>query len=218
MNDAAYIFPITPSSPMGEIVDAWAGQHKKNLWGQELRVLEMQSEGGAAGALHGALVSGSLATTFTASQGLLLYIPNLYKISGECFVSLAVSLAWKTFRDDHKTDSGWFSFISMDVPHILARRRTITDRHPRRFTSACWPGAFYSRRPLRHDALSRMRLGLHLLLQRPRGSRHGSHFSGRHVEFACPFPSLYGWLPNLARDQQDISGQRRSASSSDALG
>ena len=65
------------------IVDAWAGQHKKNLWGQELRVLEMQSEGGAAGALHGALVSGSLATTFTASQGLLLYIPNLYKISGE---------------------------------------------------------------------------------------------------------------------------------------
>ena len=83
MNDAAYIFPITPSSPMGEIVDAWAGQHKKNLWGQELRVLEMQSEGGAAGALHGALVSGSLATTFTASQGLLLYIPNLYKISGE---------------------------------------------------------------------------------------------------------------------------------------
>lgn len=83
MNDAAYIFPITPSSPMGEIVDAWAEQHKKNLWGQELRVLEMQSEGGAAGALHGALVSGALATTFTASQGLLLYIPNLYKISGE---------------------------------------------------------------------------------------------------------------------------------------
>ena len=84
MNDSAYIFPITPSSPMGEIVDAWAGQHKKNLWGQELNVLEMQSEAGAAGALHGALVSGALSTTFTASQGLLLYIPNLYKISGKC--------------------------------------------------------------------------------------------------------------------------------------
>jgi len=83
MNDVAYIFPITPSSPMGENVDAWAEQHKKNLWGQELKVIEMQSEGGAAGALHGALVSGSLATTFTASQGLLLYIPNLYKIAGE---------------------------------------------------------------------------------------------------------------------------------------
>lgn len=91
MNDVAYIFPITPSSPMGEIVDEWAatddegGKKKKflNLWDQELKVVEMQSEGGAAGALHGALVSGSLATTYTASQGLLLFIPNLYKISGE---------------------------------------------------------------------------------------------------------------------------------------
>lgn len=82
-NDCAYIFPITPSSPMGEEVDAWAEQHKKNLWGQDLKVVEMQSEGGAAGALHGALVSGSLATTYTASQGLLLFIPNLYKIAGE---------------------------------------------------------------------------------------------------------------------------------------
>ena len=82
-NDCAYIFPITPSSPMGEEVDAWAEQQKKNLWGQELNVVEMQSEGGAAGALHGALVSGSLATTYTASQGLLLFIPNLYKIAGE---------------------------------------------------------------------------------------------------------------------------------------
>ena len=83
MNDCAYIFPITPSSPMGEEVDDWAAHHKKNLWGQDLRVIEMQSEGGAAGALHGALVSGSCATTYTASQGLLLYIPNLYKIAGE---------------------------------------------------------------------------------------------------------------------------------------
>jgi pyruvate-ferredoxin/flavodoxin oxidoreductase len=68
---------------MGEEVDAWAAEHKKNLWGQELKVIEMQSEGGAAGALHGALVSGSLATTYTASQGLLLFIPNMYKIAGE---------------------------------------------------------------------------------------------------------------------------------------
>lgn len=89
MNDIAYIFPITPSSPIGEIVDAWAssssdgGKKIHNLWDQELKVCEMQSEGGAAGALHGALNSGSLATTYTASQGLLLYIPNLYKIAGE---------------------------------------------------------------------------------------------------------------------------------------
>jgi len=90
MNDIAYIYPITPSSVMGELVDNWSatedeqGDKKyKNLWNQELKVCEMQSEGGAAGALHGALVSGSLATTYTASQGLLLYIPNMYKISGE---------------------------------------------------------------------------------------------------------------------------------------
>lgn len=90
MNDVAYIFPITPSSPMGEIADEWSstedadGKKKYlNLWDQELKVVEMQSEGGAAGALHGALVSGSLATTYTASQGLLLFIPNLYKIAGE---------------------------------------------------------------------------------------------------------------------------------------
>lgn len=83
MNDCAYIFPITPSSPMGEEVDEWAAHHKKNLWGQDLRVIEMQSEAGAAGALHGALITGSCATTYTASQGLLLYVPNLYKIAGE---------------------------------------------------------------------------------------------------------------------------------------
>ncbi|KAG7357016.1 pyruvate ferredoxin oxidoreductase [Nitzschia inconspicua] len=82
-NDCAFIFPITPSSPMGEEVDAWAAEHKKNLWNQELKVIEMQSEAGAAGALHGSLQAGTLATTYTASQGLLLFIPNMYKIAGE---------------------------------------------------------------------------------------------------------------------------------------
>jgi pyruvate-ferredoxin/flavodoxin oxidoreductase len=82
-NDCAFIFPITPSSPMGEEVDAWAAEHKKNLWNQELKVVEMQSEAGAAGALHGSLQAGTLATTYTASQGLLLFIPNMYKIAGE---------------------------------------------------------------------------------------------------------------------------------------
>ncbi|MDR1360826.1 MAG: hypothetical protein LBJ18_00755 [Rickettsiales bacterium] len=77
------IYPITPSSTMGELADEWAFQHKKNIWGAIPQVIEMQSEGGAAGALHGALQMGSLATTFTASQGLLLMIPNMYKIAGE---------------------------------------------------------------------------------------------------------------------------------------
>ena len=77
------IYPITPSSGMGELSDQWAAQGKPNMWGQAPIVVEMQSEGGAAGALHGALQAGALATTFTASQGLLLMIPSMYKIAGE---------------------------------------------------------------------------------------------------------------------------------------
>lgn len=77
------IYPITPSSNMGELSDEWAAHGKENLWGSVPKVVEMQSEGGAAGAVHGALQAGALATTFTASQGLLLMIPNMYKIAGE---------------------------------------------------------------------------------------------------------------------------------------
>ncbi len=83
MSEVAAIYPITPSSSMGEYCDEWASHGRKNIFGQTLKVSEMQSEAGAAGAAHGVLVSGSLATTFTASQGLLLMIPNMYKISGE---------------------------------------------------------------------------------------------------------------------------------------
>ena len=82
-NEVIAIYPITPSSNMGEWADEWASQGKPNLWGAVPKIIEMQSEGGAAGALHGALTSGALATSFTASQGLLLFIPNLYKIAGE---------------------------------------------------------------------------------------------------------------------------------------
>ena len=81
--EVAAIYPITPSSPMGEYVDEWAAHGKKNMFGQVVSVSELQSEGGAAGAVHGSLAAGSLTTTFTASQGLLLMIPNMYKISGE---------------------------------------------------------------------------------------------------------------------------------------
>jgi pyruvate-ferredoxin/flavodoxin oxidoreductase len=83
LNDVIAIYPITPSSAMGEWADQWAAQRRPNLWGTVPTVVELQSEGGAAGALHGALQSGALATTFTASQGLLLMIPNMYKIAGE---------------------------------------------------------------------------------------------------------------------------------------
>lgn len=83
LSDVAAIYPITPSSSMAETCDEWAAYGRKNIFGQTLRVTTMQSEGGAAGAVHGSLVSGALTTTFTASQGLLLMIPNMYKISGE---------------------------------------------------------------------------------------------------------------------------------------
>ena len=83
LSDVIAIYPITPSTPMGESADAWSASGRENLWGTAPRVIEMQSEGGAAGALHGALQTGALATTFTASQGLLLMIPNMYKIAGE---------------------------------------------------------------------------------------------------------------------------------------
>jgi pyruvate-ferredoxin/flavodoxin oxidoreductase len=76
-------YPITPSSNMGEFADEWSAKGKKNIWGTVPLVIEMQSEGGAAGAVHGALQTGALTTTFTASQGLLLMIPNMYKIAGE---------------------------------------------------------------------------------------------------------------------------------------
>ena len=82
-SDVAAIYPITPSSPMAEVADDWAANGRTNLFGQQVRVAEMQSEGGAAGAVHGSLKGGALTTTFTASQGLLLMIPNMYKISGE---------------------------------------------------------------------------------------------------------------------------------------
>ncbi|MCI8435737.1 MAG: pyruvate:ferredoxin (flavodoxin) oxidoreductase [Clostridia bacterium] len=82
-SEVAAIYPITPSSPMAEYADEWAAQGRKNMFGQQLRLAEMQSEGGAAGAVHGSLAAGALTTTYTASQGLLLMIPNMYKIAGE---------------------------------------------------------------------------------------------------------------------------------------
>ncbi|NWF70541.1 MAG: pyruvate:ferredoxin (flavodoxin) oxidoreductase [Chloroflexi bacterium] len=83
VNEVIAIYPITPSSPMGEWADEWAANREANIWGSVPQVIEMQSEGGAAGAVHGALQAGALTTTFTASQGLMLMIPNMYKIAGE---------------------------------------------------------------------------------------------------------------------------------------
>jgi len=83
LNEVIAIYPITPSSTMGELADEWSAAGQTNLWGAVPRVVELQSGGGAAGCVHGALQAGTLTTTFTASQGLLMMIPNMFKIAGE---------------------------------------------------------------------------------------------------------------------------------------
>ena len=83
VNEVCAIYPITPSSPMAELADEWSAKGVPNIWGNVPEIIEMQSEGGAAGAVHGALQTGALTTTFTASQGLMLMLPNMYKIAGE---------------------------------------------------------------------------------------------------------------------------------------
>src|SRR5512137_1281857 len=106
-NEVIAIYPITPSSGMGEVADALSAAGKKNIWGMIPEVVEMQSEAGAAGAVHGALSTGALTTTFTASQGLLLMIPNMYKIAGEMLPAVfhvsarAVACAALSIFGDH---------------------------------------------------------------------------------------------------------------------
>ncbi|MFZ1291649.1 MAG: pyruvate:ferredoxin (flavodoxin) oxidoreductase [Melioribacteraceae bacterium] len=140
------IYPITPSSGMGEMSDAWAAQGKKNIWGTVPHVSELQSEGGASGAVHGALQSGALTTTFTASQGLLLMIPNMYKIAGELtstvFHVSARSLAASALSifGDHSDvmatrQTGWALLASASIQEIMdfasiAHRATLESRIP----------------------------------------------------------------------------------------
>src|SRR5881628_1909286 len=130
LSEVIAIYPITPSTPMGELADAWSASGRPNLWGTVPLVIEMQSEGGAAGAIHGALQTGALATTFTASQGLLLMIPNMYKIAGELtpavFHVAARSIAAQglSIFGDHQDvmavrATGWAMLASNSVQEIM---------------------------------------------------------------------------------------------------
>jgi len=140
------IYPITPSSPMGELADQWSAQGTKNLWGTVPAVIEMQHEGGAAGAIHGALQTGALATTFTSSQGLLLMIPNMYKIAGE-LTSTVFHVAARTIAThalsifgDHSDvmaarACGWVMLCSNSVQEahdfaLIAQAATLEGRLP----------------------------------------------------------------------------------------
>ncbi|HMR65574.1 MAG TPA: pyruvate:ferredoxin (flavodoxin) oxidoreductase, partial [Anaerolineae bacterium] len=129
-NEVVVIYPITPSSPMGEFTDQWSAQGQPNIWGSVPLVVEMQAESGAAGAVHGALQTGSLTTTFTASQGLLLMIPNMYKIAGELtstvFHIAARSLAAQALSifGDHSDvmaarSTGWAMLFANSVQEVM---------------------------------------------------------------------------------------------------
>ncbi len=129
-NEVIAIYPITPSSPMGEWADLWSSQGRPNIWGTVPEVIEMQAEGGAAGAVHGSLQSGSLTTTFTASQGLLLMIPNMYKIAGELTSSVfhiaarSVAAQALSIFGDHSDmmaarSTGWAQMFSNSIQEVM---------------------------------------------------------------------------------------------------
>ncbi len=146
INELCSIYPITPSSPMAELADEWAAKDRPNIWGQVPTVIEMQSEGGAAGAYHGALQSGAMCTTFTASQGLLLMIPNMYKIAGE-LTSTVMQVAARSLAaqglsifGDHQDvmavrQTGWALLASNSVQEchdnaLIAQAATLRSRVP----------------------------------------------------------------------------------------
>jgi pyruvate-ferredoxin/flavodoxin oxidoreductase len=146
LNEVIAIYPITPSSPMGEWSDSWSAEKRANLWGTIPAVIEMQSEGGAAGAIHGALQTGALATTFTSSQGLLLMIPNMYKIAGE-LTPAVIHVAARTLAThalsifgDHSDvmsvrSTGWAMLASASVQEahdfaLVAQSATLQARIP----------------------------------------------------------------------------------------
>ncbi|MCW8963268.1 MAG: hypothetical protein OQL16_05675, partial [Gammaproteobacteria bacterium] len=145
-NEVIAIYPITPASPMGEWADEWSSRQRPNLWGSVPHIIEMQSEAGAAGTIHGALQAGSLATTFTASQGLLLMIPNMFKIAGELtptvFHVAARSVACQALSifGDHSdvmaARTTGFAFIASNSPQevldlsLIAQVATLESRLP----------------------------------------------------------------------------------------
>jgi len=145
-NEVIAIYPITPSSNMGEHADAWSAKGQTNIWGTVPEVIEMQSEGGAAGAVHGALQAGSLTTTFTASQGLLLMIPNMYKIAGELTPAVfhvaarAIATHALSIFGDHSDvmatrQCGWAQLCSANIQEVhdfalISQAATLKSRVP----------------------------------------------------------------------------------------
>jgi pyruvate-ferredoxin/flavodoxin oxidoreductase len=148
-NEVIAIYPITPASPMGELADAWVGQGRANLWGDVPQVVEMQSEGGAAGTVHGALQGGSLTTTFTASQGLLLMLPNLYKIAGE-LTPCALHVAARTIATHALSIFGDHSDVMAARPTGFALLASSSPQEAHDFALVAQAATLRSRVPFLH--------------------------------------------------------------------
>ena len=179
--EVAGIYPITPSSPMADYVDQWSAAGRKNIFGSTVKVIEMQSEAGAAGTVHGSLAAGALTTTYTASQGLLLMIPNMYKLSGELLPAV--------FHVSARTVATHALNIFGDHSDVMACRQTgfamLAESNPQEVMdlgAVAHLAAIKGRVPY----LPRDSEGRHLGLRRSEG--HGGHGRGGRVPQACAQP------------------------------
>ncbi|MGA2012382.1 MAG: pyruvate:ferredoxin (flavodoxin) oxidoreductase [Solirubrobacteraceae bacterium] len=232
-NEVCCIYPITPSSPMAELADQWSSQRQANVWGTVPAVMEMQSEGGAAGALHGALQGGALATTFTSSQGLLLMIPNMYKIAGELTSAVlhvaarAVAAQGLSIFGDHsdvmavrQTGFALLSSASVQEAHdfaLVAQASTLVTRVPFvHFFDGFRTSHELSTvemlsdddvRALVPEKLVRAHRGRGLTPERPfiRGTAQNPDVYFQARETVNPF---YARVPELVQDAMDKLGER----------
>ncbi len=232
-NEVCCIYPITPSSPMAELADQWSSQGQANVWGTVPAVMEMQSEGGAAGALHGALQGGALATTFTSSQGLLLMIPNMYKIAGELTSAVlhvaarAIAAQGLSIFGDHsdvmavrQTGFALLSSASVQEAHdfaLVAQASTLASRVPFvHFFDGFRTSHELSTiemltdddvRALLPEELVRAHRGRGLTPERPfiRGTAQNPDVYFQARETVNPF---YARLPQVVQDAMDTLGDR----------
>ncbi|MGO9882796.1 MAG: pyruvate:ferredoxin (flavodoxin) oxidoreductase, partial [Solirubrobacteraceae bacterium] len=233
LSEVCCIFPITPSSPMAELADEWSSRGRQNVWGTVPRVVEMQSEGGAAGALHGTLQAGALGTTFTASQGLLLMIPNMYKIAGELTAAVlhvaARSLAAQglSIFGDHsdvmavrQTGFALLASASVQEAHdlaLVAHAATLRTRVPfvhffdgfrtSHELNAIEPLSDEDLRALVSEELVRAHRARGLSPERPfvRGTAQNPDVYFQARETVNPF---YARVPEIAQDAMDEVGER----------
>ena len=233
LNEAMAIYPITPSSPIAEWCDQWASEGKKNLWGTIPGIVEMQSEGGAVGAVHGMLQTGSMSTTFTASQGLLLMIPNMFKIAGELLPTVfhvtarTVATHALSIFGDHSDvmacrSTGWGMLAANSVQEtmdfaLISQAATLRSRLPFiHFFDGFRTSHEVSKIEMLDEAVMRALIDDKLIAEHPR-PRHDAGQAGaaRHgAESRRVFPRPRGGEPflfRLSRHRPESHGRIRRA-------